>query len=91
MRLQSYIAEISSLRLLIAVIKGSCGALKSDLGYLPKETYVEYGHGRSQATSSAQREMVYALFEVYTKRKKLQGHYDPADRWANMTKSPQSY
>ncbi|EJF58550.1 P-loop containing nucleoside triphosphate hydrolase protein, partial [Dichomitus squalens LYAD-421 SS1] len=64
----------------VAVIKGSAGALKSDLGYLDKETYVGHGHSRSQTVSPAQRETVYALFEVYTKRRKLHGHHDPADR-----------
>ena len=64
----------------LAVIKGSGGALRSETGHLDKETYLGLGIRRTQTSSLAQRETVYRLFEVYMRRKREHGHYDPADR-----------
>ncbi len=65
---------------MLAVIKGSAGALRSESGYLDKETYIGLGLRRTQTSSLAQRQIVYRLFEVYMRRKREHGHYDPADR-----------
>ena len=63
----------------MGVIKGSEDALKSQCGYLDRLTYESLSH-RSQSTFSHQRTIVYSLFEAYTKRKKMAGHSDSADR-----------
>lgn len=64
----------------LAVIKGSATALKSETGHLDRETYLGLSSRRTQTSSLAQREIVYRLFEVYMRRKREHGHYDPADR-----------
>ncbi|KAM5542268.1 hypothetical protein V8D89_004141 [Ganoderma adspersum] len=69
----------------MSIIKGSPGALKSAAGYLDKETYL--GLRRTQTSSLAQRQTVYKLFEVYIRRKREHGHYDPADRTRMLIRS----
>ena len=63
----------------MGVIKGSEDALIFPDGHLDQCSYERLSH-RSQSTFSHQRTIVYSLFEVYTKRKKLAGHFDSADR-----------
>ena len=62
------------------MIKGSEQALNSEQGYLDQETYSGIRR-RSHATSDEQRELIYRIFEAYTKRKKEYGQYDAADRY----------
>ena len=64
----------------MGVIKGSEGSLTSQGRHLDQCTYEGLSH-RSQSTFSHQRSIVYALFEAYSKRKKLEGHFDSADRY----------
>ncbi|KAM5542265.1 hypothetical protein V8D89_004138, partial [Ganoderma adspersum] len=71
----------------MAVIKGSAGALRSETGHLDKETYLGLGRRRTQTSSLTQRETVYKLFEVYMRRKREHGHYDPADRTRMLIRS----
>lgn len=64
---------------IMGVIKGCEDALASNDRHLDQRSYERLSH-RSQSTFSHQRTIVYALFEAYTKRKKLEGHFDSADR-----------
>ena len=64
---------------IMGVIKGSEDSLTSQCCHLDQCTYESLSH-RSQPTFSHQRSIVYALFEAYTERKKLEGHFDSADR-----------
>ena len=64
----------------MGVIKGSEDSLTSQGHHLDQCTYEGLSH-RSQSTFSHQRSIVYALFEAYSKRKKLEGHFDLADRY----------
>ena len=63
----------------MGVIKGSEGVLTSRECHLDRRSYEDLSE-RSQYAFSHQRAVVYALFEAYTKRKKLEGHFDSADR-----------
>ncbi|KAF7797816.1 hypothetical protein EIP86_009022 [Pleurotus ostreatoroseus] len=64
---------------IIGVIKGSEQTLKEASGYLSRETYLNLSC-RANATHSHQREIVYDLFEAYTKLKRIRRDYDAADR-----------
>lgn len=63
----------------LGVIGGSEESLGSDSNHLDKETY-ENLSARTQYTFSSQRDIIYALFQTYQKRKKLYGDHDTADR-----------
>lgn len=63
----------------LGVIKGSEQALQSSERFLDRDTYLDLSH-RTQGTFANQRETVYALFQAYSRRKKIRGDYDAADR-----------
>jgi hypothetical protein len=63
----------------IGVIEGSEQTLNCAEHYLDQRSYENLSH-RSQPTFSGQRDMIYALFKLYLKRKREQSHYDSADR-----------
>ncbi|KAI0757657.1 hypothetical protein C8Q80DRAFT_1092486 [Daedaleopsis nitida] len=79
----------------LGVIKGSEEALACEAGFLHQELYCgseDQRTGafmisrRTQATSPAQREAIYALFELYTRMKKSSHQYDAADRTRMLIK-----
>ncbi|KIN94542.1 hypothetical protein M404DRAFT_380086 [Pisolithus tinctorius Marx 270] len=64
---------------IVGIIKGSEKSLGFDDGILDKKTYCGLP-SRSNPTFSGQRELVYALFEAYSKLKRQRQHHDIADR-----------
>ncbi|KAI6153131.1 hypothetical protein BKA82DRAFT_4349614 [Pisolithus tinctorius] len=64
---------------IMGIIKGSEMSLQFDDGTLDKNTYCGLP-SRSNPTFSGQRELVYALFEAYSKLKRQRQHHDVADR-----------
>ncbi|KAF9818488.1 hypothetical protein IEO21_02726 [Rhodonia placenta] len=63
----------------MGVLKGSEEALTTKTGYLDREEYLRLSP-RRQVMFAGQREVIYDLFQVFLKRKKLRGDYDVADR-----------
>lgn len=66
----------------VGVIKGSEQALDHAGGFLDQKTYCNLSH-RSQSTFAHQRNTIYAVFQLYLKRKRDRGECDPADRWVH--------
>ncbi|KDQ17282.1 hypothetical protein BOTBODRAFT_185985 [Botryobasidium botryosum FD-172 SS1] len=64
---------------LMGVIRGSEGAMESKSGYLSREQYMSLSH-RTNPTFARHREQVYDIFEMYMRRKRKLGRFDPADR-----------
>ncbi|KAI6022560.1 hypothetical protein EDC04DRAFT_2606960 [Pisolithus marmoratus] len=64
---------------IMGIIKGSEKSLEFDDGTLNKITYCGLP-SRSNPTFSGQRELVYALFEAYSKLKRQRQDHDIADR-----------
>ncbi|KAI5997877.1 hypothetical protein F5J12DRAFT_895738 [Pisolithus orientalis] len=64
---------------IVGIIKGSEKSLGFDDGILDKKTYCGLP-SRSNPTFSGQRELVYAVFEAYSKLKRQRQHHDVADR-----------
>ncbi|KAI6165390.1 hypothetical protein EDD17DRAFT_225914 [Pisolithus thermaeus] len=64
---------------IMGIIKGSEKSLEFDDGTLDKNTYRSLP-SRSNPTFSSQRELVYALFEAYSRLKRQRQHHDVADR-----------
>lgn len=63
----------------MGVIQGSELTLTAGKRYLDQSTYESLSH-RSHSILLAQRSAIYAIFEIYLKRKKMNGQYDAADR-----------
>ncbi|KAI6022561.1 hypothetical protein EDC04DRAFT_334245 [Pisolithus marmoratus] len=74
---------------IMGIIKGSEKSLVFDDGALDKSTYCALS-SRSNPTFSGQRELVYALFEAYSKLKRQRQHHDVADRTHAILKTLQS-
>ncbi|KAI5983593.1 hypothetical protein EDD15DRAFT_2487286 [Pisolithus albus] len=64
---------------IMGIIRGSEKSLEFDVGTLDKKTYCSLPP-RSNPTFSGQREIVYALYEAYSKLKRQRQHHDVADR-----------
>ncbi|KAI6011658.1 hypothetical protein BKA83DRAFT_4482953 [Pisolithus microcarpus] len=64
---------------IMGIIKGSEKSLEFDDGTLDKKTYCSLP-SRSNPTFSGQRELVYTLFEAYSRLKRQRQHHDVADR-----------
>ncbi|KIK18633.1 hypothetical protein PISMIDRAFT_109068 [Pisolithus microcarpus 441] len=64
---------------IMGIIKGSEKSLEFDDGTLDKNTYCGLP-SRSNPTFSGQREIVYAIYEAYSKLKRQRQHHDVADR-----------
>ncbi|KAI6137060.1 hypothetical protein F5141DRAFT_1209364 [Pisolithus sp. B1] len=64
---------------IMGIIKGSEKSLEFDGGTLDKNTYCNLPP-RSNPTFSGQREVVYAIYEAYSKLKRQRQHHDVADR-----------
>jgi hypothetical protein len=63
----------------VGVIKGSEEALQHKNGFLDRKAYENYSY-RSQSTFASARDLIYSIFETYTKKKRERGDYDTADR-----------
>ncbi|CAL1697343.1 unnamed protein product [Somion occarium] len=74
----------------MGVIKGSEQALQSSERFLDRDTYLDLSH-RTQGTFANQRETVYALFQAYSRRKKIRGDYDAADRTHAILRALREY
>ncbi|KAI6133857.1 hypothetical protein EV401DRAFT_2204741 [Pisolithus croceorrhizus] len=64
---------------IMGIIKGSEKSLEFGDGILDKSTYYTLP-SRSNPTFSGQREVVYAIYEAYSKLKRQRQHHDVADR-----------
>ncbi|KAI6094857.1 hypothetical protein EDD16DRAFT_1502638 [Pisolithus croceorrhizus] len=64
---------------IMGIIKGSEKSLEFGDGILDKNTYYNLP-SRSNPTFSGQREVVYAIYEAYSKLKRQRQHHDVADR-----------
>ena len=65
---------------ILGVIKGSEISLQSEEGFMDREAYVNLST-RQQGTFAGRREIVYTLFEAYTKRRRERREWDAADRY----------
>ncbi|KAI6101328.1 P-loop containing nucleoside triphosphate hydrolase protein [Pisolithus sp. B1] len=72
----------------MGIIKGSEKSLEFDDGALDKNTYCGLS-SRSNPTFSGQREVVYAIYEAYSKLKRQHQHHDVADRTHAILKTLQ--
>ncbi|XP_052204549.1 uncharacterized protein LOC127809634 [Diospyros lotus] len=63
---------------IISHIKGGLGAGKTQEGKLSQEDYVSLSEGRT-TLNKANREMIYAVFQDYEKRKMKNGEFDVSD------------
>lgn len=70
----------------IGVIKGGEGVLDPHEPYLDRQSYMNLSH-RTNSTFYPQRALIYELFGLFLRRKRLAGHYDPADRTRNILKA----
>ncbi|OJA13247.1 hypothetical protein AZE42_12316, partial [Rhizopogon vesiculosus] len=64
---------------LMGIIKGSEYALSCSGGVLDRPNYLRLPH-RSNPNFANQREILYDIFEIYTKIKRQRRHHDVADR-----------
>ena len=55
-------------------------SLQSEEGFMDREVYVNLST-RQQGTFAGRREIVYTLFEAYTKRRRERREWDAADRY----------
>lgn len=51
----------------------------TEKGFLSQDAYIKMSH-RTQATFSTRREVVYSIFQAYTRRKQEYREWDAADR-----------
>ena len=61
------------------VIKGSEGTLSSENGMLDEDAYLALSH--RQGSFAHNRDIIYALFGLYTKMKAERREWDAADRY----------
>ncbi|KAG1851820.1 hypothetical protein C8R48DRAFT_361252 [Suillus tomentosus] len=73
----------------MGIIKGSEHALTCPEGILDRPTYILLPH-RSNPNFANQREILYDMFEYYTKMKRQRRHHDVADRTHAILKVFQS-
>lgn len=69
--------------LYIGVIKGSEESIKTEKGFLDRDTYINLSD-RSRATFATRREEMYSIFQAYNKRKQECREWDAADRYGHM-------
>ncbi|KAI6143839.1 P-loop containing nucleoside triphosphate hydrolase protein [Pisolithus thermaeus] len=69
---------------IIGIIKGSEKSLGFDNGALDRKTYCDLP-SRSNPTLSGQRNVVYDIYEAYSRLKCQLQHHDVADRFVNYT------
>ncbi|KAI0809044.1 hypothetical protein BC629DRAFT_1437282 [Irpex lacteus] len=64
---------------IMGVIKGSKEAVSTEKGFLDWRAYANLSQ-RGQATFATRREVIYSLFQAYTKKKQERREWDAADR-----------
>ncbi|KAF8222237.1 hypothetical protein L208DRAFT_1381918 [Tricholoma matsutake] len=71
---------------LIGVIQGSEESLSYESRFLDQHGYENLSH-RAQYTFANHRDIVYSIFQAYTKQKRLLGDFDAADRTHDILKA----